>query len=494
MHPQAARLWPHPRWMLAVLLASLGMLGPFSIDTYLPAFDGIARSTGATPVQLQQTLSSYLAGFALMNLFHGALSDSFGRRPVVLVGLVVFTLASAGCALSTTIEQLVLFRTLQGMCAGSGMVVSRAIIRDLFPPSDAQRVMSQVTIFFGVAPAIAPLIGGWLYVHSDWHWIFWFLTAVGLLLTLLNWRALPESLPQAQPFAIRPLMQGYFSMLRSRRFWLLVLASGIPFNSMFMYVLAAPQFLGQHLGLAPTQFFWFFCCSIGGIMGGAAWSGRVAGRMKPAGQIRRGFLLMVLALLANVALMFLAPQHAIWSLPLIGLFSLGWAFMVPVVTIMVLDLYPERRGMASSLPGLHRDRDAFARRRHNRAEHALVGLDGLQEVGHLALLVHHVVREEQAAWFQAREDHVQELLVVALPRIQEHEVELALQLRNLLERVAAHDGDDVGQASLADVVRRDPGAGRLQRAGACLARHSRGGRAAWRLRDLQGQMRVAQPA
>jgi DHA1 family bicyclomycin/chloramphenicol resistance-like MFS transporter len=349
MHPQAARLWPHPRWMLAVLLASLGMLGPFSIDTYLPAFDGIARSTGATPVQLQQTLSSYLAGFALMNLFHGALSDSFGRRPVVLVGLVVFTLASAGCALSTTIEQLVLFRTLQGMCAGSGMVVSRAIIRDLFPPSDAQRVMSQVTIFFGVAPAIAPLIGGWLYVHSDWHWIFWFLTAVGLLLTLLNWRALPESLPQAQPFALRPLMQGYFSMLRSRRFWLLVLASGIPFNSMFMYVLAAPQFLGQHLGLAPTQFFWFFCCSIGGIMGGAAWSGRVAGRMKPAGQIRRGFLLMVLALLANVALMFLAPQHAIWSLPLIGLFSLGWAFMVPVVTIMVLDLYPERRGMASSL-------------------------------------------------------------------------------------------------------------------------------------------------
>jgi DHA1 family bicyclomycin/chloramphenicol resistance-like MFS transporter len=268
---------------------------------------------------------------------------------VVLVGLVVFTLASAGCALSTTIEQLVLFRTLQGMCAGSGMVVSRAIIRDLFPPSDAQRVMSQVTIFFGVAPAIAPLIGGWLYVHSDWHWIFWFLTAVGLLLTLLNWRALPESLPQAQPFALKPLMQGYFSMLRSRRFWLLVLASGIPFNSMFMYVLAAPQFLGQHLGLAPTQFFWFFCCSIGGIMGGAAWSGRVAGRMKPAGQIRRGFLLMVLALLANVALMFLAPQHAIWSLPLIGLFSLGWAFMVPVVTIMVLDLYPERRGMASSL-------------------------------------------------------------------------------------------------------------------------------------------------
>jgi MFS transporter, DHA1 family, multidrug resistance protein len=118
---------------------------------------------------------------------------------------------------------------------------------------------------------------------------------------------------------------------------------------MFMYVLAAPQFLGQHLGLAPTQFFWFFLCTIGGIMGGAAWSGRVAGQMKPANQIRRGFTLMLGAMAANVLLMALAPQHAIWSLPIIGLFSLGWAFMVPVVTLMVLDVNPERRGMASSL-------------------------------------------------------------------------------------------------------------------------------------------------
>ncbi len=351
MHPQAATLWRHPRWLLSVLLAGLGMLGPFSIDTYLPAFEGIARSTGATPVQLQQTLSSYLAGFALMNLFHGAMSDSFGRRPVVMGGLIVFTIASVGCAVSTTIQELILWRAVQGMCAGAGMVVSRAVIRDLYPPSDAQRVMSQVTIFFGVAPAIAPLIGGYLYVHSDWHYIFWFLAAIGLLLTVVNWRVLPESLPPAskQHFAVRPLMQGYASMLMSRRFLLLVLASGIPFNSMFMYVLAAPEFLGRHLGLAPTQFFWFFLCTIGGIMGGAFWSGRVAGKMKPANQIRRGFTLMLAAMMANLLLMGLAPQQAIWSLPIIGIFSLGWAFMVPVVTIMVLDENPDRRGMASSL-------------------------------------------------------------------------------------------------------------------------------------------------
>ena len=169
MNPDADKLWRAPRWALAVLLAVLGMLGPFSIDTYIPAFSGIARALGATPVEMQQTLSAYLFGFAFMNLFHGALSDSFGRRPVVLWGIAVFTLASAGCALSQTIGQLVFFRGLQGLSTGAGIVVSRAVIRDMFPPAQAQKVMSQVTIYFGVAPAIAPIIGGWLFVHAGWH-------------------------------------------------------------------------------------------------------------------------------------------------------------------------------------------------------------------------------------------------------------------------------------------------------------------------------------
>ena len=154
MNPNADKLWPRPRWTLAVLLALLGMLGPFSIDTYLPAFAGIAKSLGATPVQMQQTLSAYLFGFAFMNLFHGALADSFGRRPVVLWGIAVFTVASAGCALSQSIEQLVFCRALQGLSTGVGIVVSRAIIRDMFAPAQAQQVMAQVTIYFGVAPAI----------------------------------------------------------------------------------------------------------------------------------------------------------------------------------------------------------------------------------------------------------------------------------------------------------------------------------------------------
>src|SRR6476620_7961127 len=119
MNPDAHLLWPGRRWTLAVLLAALGMLGPFSIDTYLPAFTGIAQSIGATPVEMQQTLSGYLFGFAFMNLFHGALADSFGRRPVVLWGIALFTLASAGCALSQSIGQLVFFRAVQGLSTGA---------------------------------------------------------------------------------------------------------------------------------------------------------------------------------------------------------------------------------------------------------------------------------------------------------------------------------------------------------------------------------------
>ena len=344
-------LWTGPKWALAVLLAVLGMLGPFSIDTYLPAFAGIATALGATPVEMQQTLSAYLFGFAFMNLFHGALADSFGRRPVVLWGIALFTIASAGCALSQSIGQLVFFRAVQGLSTGAGIVVSRAVIRDMFPPAQAQQVMSQVTIYFGVAPAVAPIVGGWLFVHTGWHSIFWFLALVGAILWITNFRLLPETLHPShrQPFNVRHLMRGYWALGSSPKFLLLALASGVPFNGMFLYVLSAPAFLGEHLKLEPTQFFWFFVLTISGIMGGAWLSGRLAGRIAPKRQIRHGFVIMFVVGIANVALNTVLEPHPAWALLPIAIFSFGWALMVPVVTLLVLDLVPERRGMASSL-------------------------------------------------------------------------------------------------------------------------------------------------
>ena len=351
MHPQAERLWAGPRWTLSVLLAALGALGPFAIDTYLPAFAGIATDLQATPLQIQQTLSAYLFAFAFMSLFHGSLSDSLGRRPVVLTGIAVFTLASAGCALSQSIGQLIFFRALQGLSTGAGIVVSRAVIRDIYPPADAQRVMSQVTLFFGVAPAIAPIVGGFLFVHISWHAVFWFLTAVGVVLGLANWFLLPESLhtSQRQPFDVRNLLKGYRQLGSSSRFLLLALASGVPFNGMFLYVLSAPTFLGEILQLQPTQFFWFFVCTISGIMAGAFISGRLAGRIAPERQIRIGFAVMLVVSVGNLLANLFFTAHVSWALLPIGLYSLGWAMITPVVTLMVLDLHPERRGMSASM-------------------------------------------------------------------------------------------------------------------------------------------------
>ncbi|MCO5116625.1 MAG: multidrug effflux MFS transporter [Burkholderiaceae bacterium] len=351
MNPDAAKIWQAPRWALAILLAMLGMLGPFSIDTYLPAFAAIAGSLQATPVEMQQTLSAYLFGFAFMNLFHGALSDSFGRRPVILGGLVVFTLASLGCALSQTVGHLIFFRALQGLSTGAGVVVSRAVIRDMFPPSEAQRVMSQVTIFFGVAPAIAPMMGGVLSEYLGWHAIFWFLVAVGVVLIVANLRLLPESLhvKDRQPFQFGHLLKGYAVLLSDPRFFLLALASGVPFNGLFLYILGAPAYLGEVLHLKPTQFFWFFALNIGGIMIGSWLSGRMAGRVAPKNQIMQGFRIMVAVSIVNIIANALFEAEVWWSLWPIALFAFGWALMVPVVTLLVLDLHPDRRGMASSL-------------------------------------------------------------------------------------------------------------------------------------------------
>lgn len=351
MHPDARTLWRGPRWTLSLLLACLGMIGPFAIDTYLPAFTGIAGDLQATPVQMQQTLSVYLLAFAVMNLFHGALSDSLGRRPVVLTAIAVFTAASVGCAMSTSIGQLVFFRALQGLSAGGGMVVSRAIIRDLYAPADAQRVMSQVTIFFGVAPAVAPMIGGWLFAHAGWHAIFWLLAGLGALLGLLMARQLPESLhpSQRQDFHPMNLLRGYWQMGTSPRFMALVLASGVPFNGMFIYVLASPAWLGDLLKLAPTQFFWFFVLSISGIMGGAWLSGRLAGRQPPRRQIRWGMWIMALTTAVNLVLNARFEPHASWALLPVAVFSFGWSLMAPAVTLLVLDQVPDRRGMASSV-------------------------------------------------------------------------------------------------------------------------------------------------
>lgn len=339
--------------LLAVILASLAMLGPFTIDTYLPSFPAIARDFGVTTLELQQTLSVYLISFAVMTLIHGTLSDSFGRRPVILTGLAVFTLASVGCALARDFSQLLIFRGIQGLSAGVGMVVGRAIIRDSFEGHAAQRLMSLVTMIFGLAPAIAPVIGGWLQSAYGWASVFLFLTLYSALLLVACVQCLPETLPSSarQPFALRPLAKNYLKLAGSLRLLLLSSAVALNFCGFFLYIVSAPAIIYNLLGLNENQFAWLFVPGISGVMLGAFLSGRLAGRISPRHTVKVGYLVMFVAAAFNVGYSsFFAPALP-WTVLPVMCYTVGMALAMPSVTLLALELFPRNRGLTSSLLG-----------------------------------------------------------------------------------------------------------------------------------------------
>src|SRR5690606_23484497 len=188
--------------VLTLMLAGLAMLGPFAIDTYLPAFDRIAGDFGVDPVLMQHTLSVYLLSFAFMSLFWGTLSDSFGRRPVIIAALVIFLVGSVGSALAPSYGWLLFFRGLQGCSAGAGRIVGQALARDRYHGAQAQRLFANIAMVFGLAPAIAPILGGYLSTYIGWRSIFVTLSVLTLILIAASWRYLPETLPPKSRQAI----------------------------------------------------------------------------------------------------------------------------------------------------------------------------------------------------------------------------------------------------------------------------------------------------
>jgi len=275
-----------PSVSFVLLLAALAMFGPFSIDTIFPAFPDIEGALHVGPVQMQQTISVYLLSYACMSLLHGPLSDSLGRRPVIIAGVIVFTCASVGCAYATSIWQLLFFRGLQGVSAGSGLIVGRAIIRDCFAGADAQRTMSRVTMVFSIAPAVAPIVGGIITTRYGWEAIFWFLALFSLVLLAACWQWLPETHPKAARVVLAPrqLSRRYAHMLSNPGYMLLAASASFNFSALFLYISSAPVFVLKHLHLGPTQFGYLFVPVIGGMMLGAFFSGRLAGRYEAGRQ------------------------------------------------------------------------------------------------------------------------------------------------------------------------------------------------------------------
>ncbi|MEH6434872.1 multidrug effflux MFS transporter [Massilia sp. DD77] len=335
---------------LATLLAALSMLGPFSIDAYLPAFPQIRAELHATPIEVQQTLTAYMLAFAGMVLWHGALSDAFGRRNVILVALVVFGIGTFGCAAASSVHYLWVFRIMQGVSAGAGVVVGRAIIRDLYSDTAAARLLSMVTMIFSIAPAIAPVLGGWIVTWFDWRAIFLALCVYTIVLGWFCWKHLPETMPmeKRQPFNPRFLAESYGAIFSSFLFHMKAGVTALNFAGLFLYIAAAPVMLPESLGLGPSEFAWLFVPTVSGIFLGALAANRLAGKLDFARQIRIGFFFMLGAIAFNVAYHIFLPPALPWTVAPMFFFTFGSSIIAPGATLLALDLFPHIRGTVAS--------------------------------------------------------------------------------------------------------------------------------------------------
>ena len=344
------RFRANPR-LLAPLLAGLSMLGPFSIDTFFPAFGQMERDFGIGTVAMQQSISIYLASYGVMSLLHGPLSDAYGRRGPVFYGLLIYLLATVGCAVAADYQWLLVCRALQGASAGAGLIVGRAIIRDRYHGADAQRLMSQVTLIFGAAPALAPIVGGWVLYFASWRWIFGAMAAFTAVLVGMTLLALPETHPRERrvPFDASHLLHTYRAVAFDLRFVLLACAAALNFNALFLYIASAPVVVLELLHLNEREFPWLFLPTIGGMMVGAFLSGRLAGRRGPAETVALGYGLIFAGAALNLLLNRVLQPAVPWFVIPIGIGGIGVSLAFPTLTLLMLDRFPAARGAAASV-------------------------------------------------------------------------------------------------------------------------------------------------
>ena len=336
---------------LSLVVAALATLAPFTIDTYLPSFPDIGTDLSASDAQMQLTLSLYLLASAVATLIYGPLSDGFGRRRVIMASLAIYALASIACVFAVTIEQLILLRIGQGLSASAGIVIGRAMVRDVYHGDEAQRVMARVMVLFGIAPAFAPIIGGILHDLFGWHSVFVFLTAVAVILLLMIWRGTGETLPEEKRHPIHPtaIARAYGLALAHRHYLALVFSFAMMFSGFFIYVAGAPAVIYDFLGLGANDFWRMFVPMVAAIMVGAQISGWLTGKLSPERTVWLGIALMLLASLVNVMQSVMLAPSIIGVIAPVACYLLGMSITMPIISLMALDCFPRNRGMASAL-------------------------------------------------------------------------------------------------------------------------------------------------
>lgn len=334
---------------LSLVLAGLAALAPFAIDTYLPAFPGLELALVASPLELQQSLTFYLLPYALMTLWHGAISDSIGRITTIKWGLGVFVVASIGCAFANNIETLWFFRVLQGLSGGAGNVVARAMVRDLFEGPQAQRVMATVQMLFGIAPAVAPIIGG-LLLGIHWQAIFVFLALYAAISLWAAVRYLPETMPKEKrmPLSAKKVLSSYRLVFSDKEFKLVVLASAANFAAFFIYVLASPVFLVKQLGLSDQQFGYMFIPTVCGMVLGSYLAKRAAGVYTSQQVLKVAYAWMGAMVLLNLVVCLNLAVSPLCNILPVALFNVGMALAMPILSLAALDRHAKIRGTAAS--------------------------------------------------------------------------------------------------------------------------------------------------
>lgn len=261
---------------LIVLLASLVAIGPLTIDMYLPALPGMVDAFATDTARVQLTISAYLLGFSVFHLACGPLADRFGRRPVVLVGLVLYAAATVACALAETVEQLIAFRFVQGIGACVGPTLGRTIARDLYGPQGAARALALIAMIMALAPAVAPTLGSLMLEVLPWPWIFISLAAYSLLVAIIVGVKLPESVPVRQALHPVNIARNYGQLLRHREFRATTVASALLYAGMVCFLSGASFVFIDMMGVPLRYFGALFLTTVAGYVGGSALSARLA--------------------------------------------------------------------------------------------------------------------------------------------------------------------------------------------------------------------------
>jgi len=338
---------------LTFMLGSLTALGPLSIDMYLPSFQAIARDLTASPAQVQLTLAVFFVALGIGQAFYGPLSDRFGRRRPLCFGLALYVLASAGCALARSIEALVAWRFAQALGGCAGMVIARAVVRDRFDEREAARFFSLLILVTGLAPILAPSIGGQILVFFSWRAIFWTLAGFALVGFITATFVLPESLPpdRRTEGGVATALRVYARLLRDRAFMRYALSGALVISGMFAYIFGSPFVFMQIYGVRPERFGWIFGAIALGLISASQLNRVVLARVAGARILSHA---LVVTAAAGVILLVMAWTGAGGLAGLLGplfvyIASLG--FVLPNVIATALGPQGRNAGTASALLG-----------------------------------------------------------------------------------------------------------------------------------------------